>query len=101
MDDYSRDIGKILGIPKYIVKNTLQLLALAMLHDVAEKALEGKNQKIIVPYICEMEIGETIDVSLDNKFKRMYEEATEGISPLVLEAEKKMIEKIKARYPKE
>ena len=101
MDDYSKELGKILGIPKYIVKNTLQLLALAMLHDVAEKALEGEEEKIKIPYICEMKIGETIDVSLDNKFKKMHQEARDGKSPLVLEAEKKMIEKIKARYPKE
>jgi len=98
---YSKELGKILGIPKYIVKNTFRLLSLAILHDVAEKSLDGEPSKIIIPFICEIDIGSTVSVSFDNKFKKMYQAAREGNSPLVLEAEKKMIEKIKSRYPEE
>lgn len=105
-----KDLCKILNLPMRTTFGFVKILSKALIHKVAEEALDkedGKLKKssIEIPCICRLDIeisGNNIklnNIEFDEDFKSdVLKAVNTGDSPLITDAEKALIESFKNRY---
>lgn len=105
-----KDLCNIFNISTRITNNFTSIIAKALVHRVAEEALDKESGKlkdlsIGIPYVCTINIQiidnsiEVDSIEFDDKFKEQVIRAINtGESPLVADAEKALVESLKNRY---
>lgn len=106
--DMCEDISKTLNMTNSGVHNFLRIIELALIHKIVEEynsEVEVDKVLISIPFICDLELEvKNNDVSvnnivLENKFKtHVIEAIRDKKSPLEIEAEKSLINRIKKKY---
>ena len=104
------NLCEIFGLSRHLTHSFTRILAQALVHQIAEKALDKENGRlsefsIEIPFIgradIRMENNEPVvdKLELEQDFKEWIKAAVkEGRSPLVISSEEALINSIKSRY---